>query len=59
MTVNERLYHAGLLGEWQASLDAGNRDRMIAILNQVELADQSSLIADKILADPQQYGRKQ
>jgi len=59
MTVNERLYDAGLFNEWQVSLNAGDRDRMIAILDQVELADQSSLIADKTLSDPPQYERKQ
>lgn len=55
MTVNERLYSAGLIGEWDAAARARNRERMIAILSQVDLADQAEKIVDTVLTNPRRY----
>lgn len=56
MTVNERLYAAGLLAEWNEA--ARNRDRtgMIEILGSVDLKEQAASIVDSILANPAFYG---
>lgn len=58
MTVNERLYAAGLLAEWDEA--ARNRDRtsMIEILGSVDLKEQAASIVDSILANPAFYGLK-
>jgi hypothetical protein len=56
MTTNERLFEADL---WQAFDEAvRRRDRaaIIAVLDQVELENQSGHIADTILANPKFYG---
>jgi len=38
MTVNERLFAAGLLDAWDAAVNARNRNRMIEVLLEVDLA---------------------
>ncbi len=56
MTVNERLYDAGLLEEFDDALRRGDRDQLIAILTRVELdAEQSAWTADTVLAHPTRY----
>jgi len=52
MTVNERLFSAGLLEAFDAATQRRNRDAMITILGQVAVADAES-IADSILAAPE------
>jgi hypothetical protein len=56
MTVNERLFSAGLLADWDAAAQARNRKRMVDLLSKVDLADQADQIADSILANPRRYG---
>ena len=56
MTVTERLFNAGLLQEWDRAAEARNRERMVEILGQVELADEADGIVSKILANPSLYG---
>jgi hypothetical protein len=56
MTVNERLFAAGLLGAWDAAVRGRNRSRMIEILQEVNLPDDAVPIADTILANPKLYG---
>lgn len=56
MTVNERLYAAGLLGVWDRAIDDGARATAIDILGQVELASQAENIVDAVLATPGKYG---
>jgi hypothetical protein len=56
MTVNERLYAANLLSAWDAAAKARDRDRMIGILEAVELGDQAATTADAVLSDPRRYG---
>jgi hypothetical protein len=55
MTINERLYVAGLVEAFDAAAGARNREQMIATLNQVTVRDPAAS-ADAILADPARYG---
>lgn len=52
MTVNERLYEAGLLDNWNAAVSSRNRGRMIELLEAVDLSDQAEWISDTVLARP-------
>lgn len=56
MTVNERLYDAGLLDRFNAAARDRNRDAMIALLASVGLEDDAPRITDTILANPTKYG---
>ena len=56
MTVNERLFEAGLMPEWDAAARSRNRERMIELLGKVDLGDQAEWIADTILSNPAKYG---
>lgn len=56
MTVNERLFSAGLMIEFENACKVRDRANMIGLLNKVELEDQSAIIVDKILKDPGFYG---
>jgi hypothetical protein len=49
MTVNERLFERGLVTEWDAAVSRRDREAMIKLLDQVELADQAAWIADSKL----------
>lgn len=50
MTVNERLFEAGLLDAFDAAAKAQDRAKMISILSKVGLADQAAHITDTSLA---------
>jgi len=50
MTVNEGLFDAGLMREWDEAVHVRDRDRMILILSAVELENQAAQIADVVLA---------
>jgi hypothetical protein len=50
MTVNERLFDAGLLREWDEAVRVRDRDQMILILSAVERENQAAQIADAVLA---------
>lgn len=57
MTVNERLFRAGLLDRWDAAIDAGQREGAIALLKQVEMSeDSAAATVDAVLANPSKYG---
>lgn len=56
MTVNERLFEAGLSAEWDAAARSRNRARMIELLGKVDLEDQAEWMADTILSNPGKYG---
>lgn len=56
MTVNERLCNAGLIAQFDAAARARDRTKMVALINSVELGDQSETIADAILRNPSKYG---
>ncbi|MDB5438328.1 MAG: hypothetical protein JWM33_755 [Caulobacteraceae bacterium] len=53
MTVNERLSFAGLMGRWDQAVGDGNRDEMISVLSEVELADQAADIVASVLRRPE------
>jgi hypothetical protein len=56
MTVNERLYEAGIVNAWDTAAISRNRAHMIELLVQVDLSEQAEEIVDTILADPKRYG---
>ena len=59
MTMNERLWEAGLMDEWEAAAAARDRDRMLLICARVGIADGPtgrSWIVDTVLANPARYG---
>ena len=53
MTVNERLYEVGLIEAWDAAARARDRERLIAILAEIDVAPTT---ADSLLANPAKYG---
>jgi hypothetical protein len=55
MTINERLYAAGLTGAFGAAARSRDRAEMIRILDQVDAPD-AAYSADTILGDPERYG---
>jgi hypothetical protein len=55
MTVNERLFTAGLLEEWDAATSARDRGHLVAILRQVHVSDPDRSV-DAHLARPTKYG---
>ena len=57
MTVNERLFAAGLLSDFDEEACSGNRKKMIDLLDRVGLARQSAWIVDSILSHPTRSGR--
>jgi hypothetical protein len=51
MTVNERLFAAGLLDEFDTAVNHKNRDKVVALLQQVELSyEQAELITKTIFS---------
>ena len=59
MTMNERLWEAGLMNEFEAAAAARDRDRMLLICARVGIADGPtgrSWIVDTVLANPARYG---
>jgi hypothetical protein len=55
MTVNERLFGAGRLAEFDAAARARDRARMLEILRAVEVQNADQTV-DSILRAPEQYG---
>ena len=56
MAVNERLWEAGLMEQWDSAVKSRNRVRMIEVLNGVDLASPAEQISDTVLANPKRYG---
>lgn len=57
MTVNERLVTAGLLGQFDSAIEAGDRARAIGILQQVAMDhDGAAATVDAVLTNPPKYG---
>jgi hypothetical protein len=56
MTLNERIVIAGTLAEWDEAVKAGNRERMIQILELLDLKGEAEALADQILSNPKLYG---
>jgi hypothetical protein len=57
MTVNERLVAANLIEAWDAATRARDGDRMIGILQRVDMGEQAAATVDVVLANPGKYGR--
>jgi len=55
MTVNERLFEAGLVEAFDAAARARDRSEMIRILSEVDV-DDAAWSADTILQNPEKYG---
>jgi hypothetical protein len=57
LTVNERLYAAGLIKAWDAAATRRDRAKMLEILMATELtAEQAASTVDTTLADPEKNG---
>lgn len=57
MTVNERLFVAGLVEQFDSAIDSGDRQRAIELLRQVAMSDASAAeTVDAVLAHPEAYG---
>lgn len=58
MTLNERLFTAGMLDAFDQAVRDSDRDKMIAFLANVEIDEiQAREIVNTILAHPTRYGR--
>ena len=59
MTVNERLYLAGLLSRFDEAVRCSDRATLLELLGQVDLPDQAQTITDAVLAktDPNVLSR--
>jgi hypothetical protein len=57
MTINERLFEAGLLEQFYRAAKSRNRETMIEILTKVSLLPEDAVwTADKMLKKPRVYG---
>jgi len=48
MTVNERLFHMGLLSVWDRAIELGNKEELREILKKIGLADQADMIVNSV-----------
>jgi len=57
MTVNERLYFAGLIDDFDCAAKARDKKKLIAILMQTDLTEkQATETTEALLAHPEKYG---
>ena len=57
MTVNERLFEADLMSEFDEATKERNKIRMVAILKEVELTEaQANETSEAIIQNPSKYG---
>ena len=57
MTVNERLFHFGLIDRFDAAARSGDVSTMVEILLQAKLSEvQASKTAQTVAANPKLYG---
>jgi len=57
MTVNERLYVAGLVEQFDAAIESRDRRRAVDLLRQVAMSEsEAGATTDAVLADPTGYG---
>lgn len=60
MTVNERLFHAGLMDQFDAALEAKKMEDAISILQQTELSIEAATETVAVIFDnPAMYGYSQ
>lgn len=55
MTVNERLFHVGILDQWDAAVRRRDRQELISLLERVEVGNPDRTV-DALLANPKKYG---
>jgi hypothetical protein len=59
MTVNERLFNAGILAQFDEAARRRDRARLVELLRQVELSQsEAEWSVDTLLAEPAKEGRK-
>jgi len=57
MTVNERLHHFGLLGEFDAAIRTRNKAAAIKVLRQARFSpEQAEYTVSQVLSAPERYG---
>lgn len=57
MTLNERLFQAGLISEFDEAALSRGRAQMIAVLERVSLTPrEAASVADQVLANPAKFG---
>jgi hypothetical protein len=57
LTLNERLYEAGILDSFAAAVERGDKAAMIAFLEAVEIDPTEAVVtADMILNNPKRHG---
>jgi len=57
MTINERLFAAKLINDFDSAVIQKNKDKIILILKSVELsADDAEQCCNSILSNPTKYG---
>ena len=57
MTLNERLFQAGLISEFDEAALSRDRAQMIAVLERVSLTPrEAASVADQVLANPAKFG---
>ncbi|MEO5666278.1 MAG: hypothetical protein ABIR39_23650 [Nocardioides sp.] len=57
MTVNEALATAGLIEQWDAAIEAGNRNGAVEVLKKVLMSEScAASTVDAVLAEPSKYG---
>ncbi len=57
MTVNERLFGLGLIGQWDLAAKTRNRQMMIEILLKCSFSqEQSEQTTDAVLKNPAKFG---
>ncbi len=49
------MFEAGLLDQWDSAVRDRDRDCMLRVLAEVDLADQAEAITDTVLRDPARY----
>ena len=54
MTVNERLFHLGILERWDQAVERRDRDAMIRLMEQADVENPDWTV-DAILANPSRY----
>lgn len=55
MTVNERLYHLGLIGKWDEAVRQRDRESMMRMMERAEVPNPERTV-DAVLTSPERYG---
>ncbi len=55
MTINERLFHLGLVDQWDKAVRARDRNAMMRLMEQCEV-ETPQWTVDTVLGNPEKYG---